>query len=217
MGCATDRLPARDRCPPNPPYNVVLAVERIYSVVWGLANVGHTVPVAKAQGMVSLVECSCKLIQMAVCPISTSGRTRGERTGGQMKKRFCRLNRDGWYVSILDSQRGADQKESLAALLPNNRDRIYKTERMTTDGELVPCFRQRKSELRKGDRITLFHLMKGLSLPELAAAGGEGTDMMRPIKRRAVAQALVVSRWRPLLWWVHLDSCWKRCRFGYIR
>jgi hypothetical protein len=123
----------------------------------------------------------------------------------QIKKRFARLNRDGWYVALLSSQRGADQKEILDVCLPKNRARtfladklryllkssrkayrIYKTERMTPDGELVPCFRQRKSELRKGDRITLFHLMKDLSLPELAAAGGDGTDMMRRIKRRAV-------------------------------
>jgi hypothetical protein len=69
---------------------------------------------------------------------------------------------------------------------PKNAYRIYKTERVTCDGEIVPCFRQKKSELRKGDRITLFHLMKGLDFPELAAAGGEGTDMMRRIKRAAV-------------------------------
>jgi hypothetical protein len=49
-----------------------------------------------------------------------------------------------------------------------------------------PCFRQKKSELRKGDRITLFHLLKGRYLDELAAAGGDGTDIMRRIKRRAV-------------------------------
>jgi hypothetical protein len=29
----------------------------------------------------------------------------------EMKRRFCRLNREGWYVSILHSQRGADQRE----------------------------------------------------------------------------------------------------------
>jgi hypothetical protein len=123
----------------------------------------------------------------------------------EMKKRFCRLNRDGWYLSILDSQRGADQKEIPDARLPNNRDRtfladklryllkspqkacrIYKTNRVTTDGEIVPCLRQKKSNLRKGNRITLFHLMKGLQFPELAAAGGDGTDVMRRIKRRAV-------------------------------
>jgi hypothetical protein len=123
----------------------------------------------------------------------------------EIKKRYCRLNRDGWYLSILNSQRGADQKEILDSRLPNNRDRtfladklryllkspqkayrIYKTKRITCDGELVPCLRQRKSNLRKGDWITLFHLLKGLHFPELAAAGGEGTDIMRRIKRRAV-------------------------------
>jgi hypothetical protein len=57
---------------------------------------------------------------------------------------------------------------------------------MTSDGELVPFFRQRKSELRKGDGITLFHLMKSLQFPKLAAAGGDGTDIMRRIKKRAV-------------------------------
>jgi hypothetical protein len=117
----------------------------------------------------------------------------------------CRLNRDGWYLSILDSQRGADQKEIWDSRLPTHRDRtfladklryllksaknayrIYKTERVTRDGEIVPCFRQKKSALRKGDRITLFHLLKDLHFPELAAAGGEGTDIMRKIKRRAV-------------------------------
>jgi hypothetical protein len=122
-----------------------------------------------------------------------------------MKKRFCRLNRDGWYLSILDSQRGADQREIVDGRLFKNRERtfladklryllksprkayrIYKTERVSSDGEIVPCFRQRKSELRKGDRITLFHLLKRLHLDELAAAGGEGIDVMRRIKRRAV-------------------------------
>jgi hypothetical protein len=116
----------------------------------------------------------------------------------QIKKRFARLNLDGWYVSLLSSQRGADQKEIVDCRLPRDQDRtfladklryllkspkktyrIYKTDRMTTHGELVPCFPQRKSELRKGDRITLFHLMKGLHFPELAAAGGDGTDIIR--------------------------------------
>jgi hypothetical protein len=123
----------------------------------------------------------------------------------QMKKRFCRLNRDGWYLSISKSKRGADQKEILESRLPDNRDRtfpadklryllksskhayrIYRTERVTCDGECVPCLRQRKSELRKGDRITLFYLMKSLHFLDLAAAGGEGTVIMRRIKRPAV-------------------------------
>ncbi len=69
---------------------------------------------------------------------------------------------------------------------PKNAYRIYKTERITADGECVGCFRQRKSKLRHGDRITLFHLMKDIYLDELAVAGGEGTAMLRRIKRAAV-------------------------------
>jgi hypothetical protein len=48
----------------------------------------------------------------------------------QIKKRFCRLNRDGWYLSILDSQRGADQKEILDAQLPKNRDRTFLADKL---------------------------------------------------------------------------------------
>jgi hypothetical protein len=123
----------------------------------------------------------------------------------KMKKRFRRLNQNGGYLGLLPSQLGAHQIEIQDACLPNNPERtfladklryllkspqkayrVYKTSRITKNGELVPCLRQRKSELRKGDRITLFHLMKNLRLGELAVAGGEGTDLMRRIKRRAV-------------------------------
>jgi hypothetical protein len=104
----------------------------------------------------------------------------------EMKKRFARLNRDGWYVSILNSQRGADQQEIVDRRFPKNRActfladklryllkspkkayRIYRTERMISEGELVPCFRQRKSQLRKGDRITLFHVLKGPAISQV--------------------------------------------------
>jgi hypothetical protein len=63
---------------------------------------------------------------------------------------------------------------------------VNKTERVTSDGEFVPCFRQGKDDLRKRDRITLFRLTKKLYLDELAAAGGDGTAIMRGIKRMAV-------------------------------
>jgi hypothetical protein len=123
----------------------------------------------------------------------------------EMKRRFRTLNQGGRYLSILESQRGADQKEIPNARLPTNQRRTFladkiryvlkaprkayrigRTERITPDGECVPCFRQGKSDLRHGDRITLFHLMKNLGLDELAAAGGDGTGLMRKIKRRAV-------------------------------
>jgi hypothetical protein len=48
----------------------------------------------------------------------------------QIKKRFCRLNRDGWYLSILDSQRGADQKEILDGRLPNNCGRTFLADKL---------------------------------------------------------------------------------------
>jgi len=121
----------------------------------------------------------------------------------EMRERFGRLNEDGVYRSIMDGQLGAHQKQIPPKFLrnkvrtfladklrymlksPQKAYRIYKTNQMTSDGEVVPGFRQIKSELRKGDRITLFHLMKSLYLDELAVGGGEGTDMLRRIKREA--------------------------------
>jgi hypothetical protein len=122
----------------------------------------------------------------------------------QMKDRFRRLNEDGVYRSIMDGQLGAHQKQIPPRFLDNgNRTfladklrymlksprkayRIYKTERVTSDGEVVRCFRQKKSVLRKGDQITLFHLMKDLYLDELAVGGGEGTDVLRRVKQAAL-------------------------------
>jgi hypothetical protein len=121
----------------------------------------------------------------------------------KMQNRFGRLNKEGVYRSIIDSQLGAHQKEIPSKFLANGKRtfladklrymlksprkayRIYKTNRVTSDGEVVPCFRQKKSELRKGDRITLFHLMKRLYLDELAVAGADGTAMLRRIKKAA--------------------------------
>jgi hypothetical protein len=132
----------------------------------------------------------------------------------EMKRRFRRLNENGGYLALLPSQLGAHQTEIPNTCLPDNPERtfladklryllkspqkayrVYKTSRIEKNAELVPCVRQRKSELRKGDRITLFHLMKSLRLGELAVAGGEGTNLMRRIKRRAV---LIRGPWSSL-------------------
>jgi hypothetical protein len=114
------------------------------------------------------------------------------------------LNKDAIYRGIMDGQLGAHQKQIPRKFLdgrqrtfladklrymlksPRKAYRIYKTNRVSSDGEVVPCFRQKKSDLRKGDRITLFHLMKHLYLDELAVGGGDGTDMLRRIKKAAV-------------------------------
>jgi hypothetical protein len=125
----------------------------------------------------------------------------------QMKKRFRRLNEDGVYRSIMGGQLGAHRKQIPPKFLDNGKRtfladklrymlkspckayRIYKTDRVTSDGEVVACFRQRKSELRKGDRITLFHLMKRLYLDELAVGGGDGAGLLRRIKKAAARVA----------------------------
>jgi hypothetical protein len=123
----------------------------------------------------------------------------------QMKTRICQLNFNGRYRGIMYSQYGAHQKEISDAYLPKNQERsfladklryvlksprkayrIYRTERITKDGEVVPCLKQRKSDLRHGDRVTLFRLLNKLTLDQLAVAGGDGTAVMRRIKRRAV-------------------------------
>jgi hypothetical protein len=121
----------------------------------------------------------------------------------RMKKRFRRLNQGRMYLSIMDGQLGAHQKQIPNAYLdnksrtfladklrymlksPRKAYRIYKTKRVASGGEVVPCFRQKKSELRKGDHITLFHLMKGPYLDNLAVGGGDGARMLRRIKKAA--------------------------------
>lgn len=53
-----------------------------------------------------------------------------------------------------------------------------------------PTFIHRKSKLRPGQRITLFHLLKNLWLDDLLIAGGEGVA----IRRRAIRCALNQAR-----------------------
>jgi hypothetical protein len=108
------------------------------------------------------------------------------------------------YRSIFESQLGAHRKVFPNARLPKKPHRTFladklryvlkspkcayricKTQRVTADGEIVACLRQGKSELRKVDRITLLHPMKHLQLDDLAVAGGEGTNVLRRIERRA--------------------------------
>lgn len=50
-------------------------------------------------------------------------------------------------------------------------------------------YTQKKSRLRPGERVTLFHLMKDLYLDKLAFAGGQGTEVLRRAKRRALQGA----------------------------
>ncbi|PWT86629.1 MAG: hypothetical protein C5B58_01085 [Acidobacteria bacterium] len=121
----------------------------------------------------------------------------------KMRKRFAWLNRQEVFRSIMPGQRGAHQKEIPAQVLadgsrtfladklrymlksPSKAYRIYRAKNGDED-EIK--FRQIKSDLRPGDRIDLFHLTKGLYLDELAVGGGEGTDMLRRIKRAVLGE-----------------------------
>jgi uncharacterized protein YqfB (UPF0267 family) len=60
---------------------------------------------------------------------------------------------------------------------------------MTAGGEVICAFRQKKADFRPGERLTVFRLMQDMYLDQLAVAGGEGTNMLRRVKRRAL-QAL---------------------------
>jgi hypothetical protein len=101
----------------------------------------------------------------------------------------------------MPGQRGAHQKEIPRKFLtdkdrtffadkvrymlkaPCKAYRIYHAKNLR-NGEAI-TFRQIKSDLRPGDHIDLFHLMKGLYLDQLAIGGGEGTDVLSRTKRLA--------------------------------
>ena len=49
----------------------------------------------------------------------------------------------------------------------------------------LPRYKQNKRELRPGHRVSLFHLLRNVTLPQLAMAGGEGSELLRKIKYEA--------------------------------
>jgi hypothetical protein len=57
---------------------------------------------------------------------------------------------------------------------------------VTADGEIILRFRQKKDDLRPGERLTLFRLMQDMNLDHLALAGGEGAKILRRLKRRVL-------------------------------
>jgi hypothetical protein len=119
----------------------------------------------------------------------------------QMRKRFARLNKQGIYRSIMPGQRGAHQKEIPRKFL-TDKDRTFLADKIRYMLK-SPCkayriyhaknprnreqigFRQIKSDLRPGDHIDLFHLLKNLYLDQLAIGGGEWAGMLKRIKRAA--------------------------------
>jgi hypothetical protein len=114
----------------------------------------------------------------------------------KLGKRIDRLNNQRILLPIADDLSAAHQKriskgkvaDKIAYVLkaPKKAYRLFKRELITADGEVICTFRQKKADFRPGERLTVFRLMQEMYLNQLAVAGGEGTDLLRRIKRRAV-------------------------------
>ena len=113
----------------------------------------------------------------------------------EMKQRIERLNQ-GILLPIADGLAAAHQKciakgklaDKFCYVLksPRKAYRLYKWETITPDGEIIPKFKQKKDDLRPGERLTLFKLMQDLYLDRLALGGGEGAELLRRLKRRVL-------------------------------
>jgi hypothetical protein len=126
-------------------------------------------------------------------------------TKARLKKMIRQLNKSDRHVPVVSGLKGAHSKAitqgDLPAVVgymlksPSNTYRVFQVDRrgpdgellVTADGEIRARFVQRKGELRKGQRISLFHAMKGLQLDRLAVAGGEGVPMLARAKRIALS------------------------------
>jgi hypothetical protein len=110
--------------------------------------------------------------------------------------RIERLNKEGILLPIADGLAAAHQKQISRGKLadkfcymlkaPKKAYRLYKYEQVTADGEIIIRFRQKKDDLRPGERLTLFRLMQDMNLDHLALAGGEGAEILRRLKRRVL-------------------------------
>jgi hypothetical protein len=115
-----------------------------------------------------------------------------------VKIRIEGLNKDGILLPIADGLAAAHQKciakgklaDKFCYVLksPRKAYRLYKYEQVTADGEIFLGFRQKKDDLRPGERLTLFRLMLDMYLDQLAVAGGEGADILRRMKRRVLRE-----------------------------
>jgi hypothetical protein len=76
------------------------------------------------------------------------------------------------------------RQDSIHAQVTVQAYRIYHAKNGSKDKDGI-TFRQIKSDLRPGDHIDLFPLLKNLYLDQLAIGGGEGTDVLSRIKRAA--------------------------------
>jgi hypothetical protein len=119
----------------------------------------------------------------------------------KLRKRIDRLNNQRILLPIAHGLSAAHEKRisksklasKIAYVLkaPKKAYRLFKRELITADGEVICTFRQKKADFRPGERLTVFRLMQDMYLDQLAVAGGEGTDILRRVKRR-VSQDVAV-------------------------
>src|SRR5271166_4271185 len=114
-----------------------------------------------------------------------------------IRTRIEGLNKQGILLPIADGLAAAHQKRiskgklasKLAYILkaPRKGYRLFKWEEVTANGDVLR-FKQKKDDLRPGERLTLFRLMKDLYLDQLALGGGEGAEILRRLKRRVLRE-----------------------------
>ena len=118
----------------------------------------------------------------------------------KLKKRIDRLNEQAILLPLADGLAAAHQKRISKGKLPSKIGyvlkapkkayRLFKRKLMTVDAEVMYKFKQKKNDFRPGERLTLFRLMQDMYLHQLAVAGGEGTEMLRRLKRRVLTEIL---------------------------
>lgn len=122
----------------------------------------------------------------------------------ELRRHIQDLNRSGKYRPVAFQLKGAHRKRVKQGDLgkvvgyilkpPVNAYRLSVVDKIdrsgqpvvTSDGEVMTRVIQKKAELRKGERITVFHAMKSLFLDELAVAGGQGSKILARAKRVAI-------------------------------
>jgi hypothetical protein len=114
----------------------------------------------------------------------------------KLAERTERLNDNAILLPIADGLAAAHQKRISTGMVgrkigyilkaPRKAYRLFKRVQITADGEVIDKFKQKKSDFRPGERVTILRLMQDMHLDQLAIAGGEGTDILRRIKRQAL-------------------------------
>jgi hypothetical protein len=116
----------------------------------------------------------------------------------KLRERIDRLNDKRVLLPIADGLAAAHRKRiskgklasKIAYVLkaPKKAYRLFKREFMTSDGEVIYKFKQKKNDFRPGARLSVFRLMQEMYLDQLAVAGGEGTDILRRVRRHALSE-----------------------------